>query len=214
MCSRPPWSQPAESRVHQRSIQKTGTWPEAPNRNMLSWLGVPIENSPPIWMWLGSTTSIATYRKALPRITAWTNPRSFPRPRTAEVSPHIPGRLRPQLRQTSSLTPTSLPQEGQRTEPVRWRLSMAGLYLRGGLEQCLSRSNNVRRLQTLFQGLQHGSGHLNNVSRLQTLLEAARHCLSSGNNYKSSMRLFWHATTPEPKDTHTAKGIDIRRRPD
>src|SRR5438270_2446721 len=124
MCRKLAWSQPAESRAHQWPSAKTGIAPAAPNRIMAYWLGAPSENSPDIPMCWGSTTSIATYRKALPTITAWRNPMSLPRPRTSEVSPHIPGRLRPQLRQTSSLTPTSLPQEGQRTEPERWRRSM------------------------------------------------------------------------------------------
>src|SRR3954449_154893 len=59
---------------------------------------------------------------------------SFPRWRTIAVSPHIPGRRRPQLRHTSSLTPTSLPQEGQRTEPERWRRSMEGYFIRAQLK--------------------------------------------------------------------------------
>src|SRR6185295_9086332 len=58
-------------------------------------------------------------------MTACTNPRSLPRLRSTAVSPHIPGLFRPQLRQTSSLTPTSLPHEGQSVEPVRGRRSMA-----------------------------------------------------------------------------------------
>src|SRR5690349_2676263 len=57
------------------------------------------------------------------------NPRSLPNRRNTEVSPHIPGFFRPQFQHTSSLTPTSLPHEGQRVEPVRGRRkSMGQLY--------------------------------------------------------------------------------------
>src|SRR5215203_1950730 len=61
-------------------------------------------------------------------MTTWTNPRARPSLRKTEVSPHIPGFFRPQFKQTSSLTPTSLPQEGQRMEPVRLLWNMAVLY--------------------------------------------------------------------------------------
>src|SRR5215207_5459593 len=60
------------------------------------------------------------------------NPMSRPSWRNTEVSPHIPGFFRPQLQHTSSLTPTSLPHEGQRVEPVRWRpKSMAEVLYQG-----------------------------------------------------------------------------------
>src|SRR5436305_2316747 len=67
----------------------------------------------------------------LPPRTSWTNPRSRPRPRSAPVRPHIPGFRRPQLRHSRSATPTSLPHDGQTTDPVLWRWNMAGT-LAGG----------------------------------------------------------------------------------
>lgn len=47
MCSRLPWSQPAESTVHHRPRSKTGMAPLAPNRISASPLGDPSEKSPP-----------------------------------------------------------------------------------------------------------------------------------------------------------------------
>src|SRR5215203_6574821 len=65
-------------------------------------------------------------------MTTWTNPRARPSLRKTEVSPHIPGFFRPQFKQTSSLTPTSLPQEGQRMEPVRLLWNMTGTLSHAG----------------------------------------------------------------------------------
>ena len=55
----PPWSQEAESTVHQRPNRNTGTAPLAPNRKRLWMLGEPRERIPPISMPVGSAASVA-----------------------------------------------------------------------------------------------------------------------------------------------------------
>src|SRR5664279_911025 len=124
MCSRLPCSHDAESTVHQRPSSNTGIAPLAPSTNRLLVEGASIDMMPPPRTPLGSMRSDTTYSTAHPPITAGVKPKSCPSRRNATANPHIPGLRRPQERQRSSLTPTSLPHEGHTTDPVRCRFSI------------------------------------------------------------------------------------------
>ena len=96
-CSRPAWSQPALSTVHQRPRPKTGSAPLAPNRISTCVLGDSADRMPPLRTLAPDTSSVIIHSVTQVPTTICAKPKSAPICRSIGPNPHKPGFERPQV---------------------------------------------------------------------------------------------------------------------
>ena len=95
MCRRLPWSQDADSTVHQRFSVNTGNAPLAPSSTVAHASGAS-RLKPDMPMLPPESSRLKAYTTMHVPVTNGTNPRSCPRLLSAGANPHRPGFRRPQ----------------------------------------------------------------------------------------------------------------------